>query len=278
MKNGVLLTLGSIFLLIFSATLRGEEPNPYQVSINSINHWGSGCGEGTARALLAPDAQAFTMIFDDFYVEADGGDKERKICTVNFDLKFPSGWEYSLLGVQFRGYADLERGTNGFQQVVFAKSKDGPRYKLGLMKLNGDYNDNYMRVDDIPITNLKWIGCDGSKNLFMHTGIQINAGATSGGYMTIDTVDGSITQDFELVWRKCQQTQRNILAACVVSLTHPHYPGKSKQFIAKGKGKTKKAALHKAKAFAIDKCKRLKSRFPGLNCDGSREQCKTISL
>jgi Domain of unknown function (DUF4360) len=45
--------------------------------------------------------------------------ENRKNCQINLDLRYPSGFTYSVLNTQFRGYADLAAGVTGVQSATY---------------------------------------------------------------------------------------------------------------------------------------------------------------
>lgn len=45
--------------------------------------------------------------------------ENRKNCQLNINLQYPSGFQYSVLSTEFRGYADLQAGINGVQQATY---------------------------------------------------------------------------------------------------------------------------------------------------------------
>ena len=44
---------------------------------------------------------------------------ERTNCQLNIDLEYPSGFQYSILNTEFRGYAGLDAGITGTQQATY---------------------------------------------------------------------------------------------------------------------------------------------------------------
>jgi len=58
------------------------------ISIGMPAYGGNGCPAGTASAVLSPDAKSLSLIFDQFIVEAGGGNRslERNSCSYSTRL------------------------------------------------------------------------------------------------------------------------------------------------------------------------------------------------
>jgi hypothetical protein len=50
---------------------------------------------------------------------------ERVNCQLNIDLEYPSGFQYSSLSTEFRGYAGLDSGVTGTQEATYYFSGGG---------------------------------------------------------------------------------------------------------------------------------------------------------
>jgi hypothetical protein len=71
---------------------------------------------------------SFTLIFDDMVASIGPGvpiTDERVNCQLNIDLEYPSGFQYSILSTEFRGYAGLDSGVTGTQEATYYFSGGG---------------------------------------------------------------------------------------------------------------------------------------------------------
>jgi hypothetical protein len=82
------------------------------VGANSLEYCGS--------KLMDP---RFTLIFDSMVASSGPGTTitdQRKNCQLNIDLQYPSGFQYSVLSTDFRGYAYLPAAKDtGTQQATY---------------------------------------------------------------------------------------------------------------------------------------------------------------
>jgi hypothetical protein len=121
-----------------SATSTSIGPNPTEVYINSIAYGGTGCPQGSVGSFISADRTtlvsfemclmllltilSFTLIFDDFVASIGPGiaiTESRLNCQINLDLEYPTGFQYSILNTDFRGYAGLDKGVTGVQQATY---------------------------------------------------------------------------------------------------------------------------------------------------------------
>src|SRR5262245_3921405 len=91
-----------------SPPARADDPPPSDVAIESLAFSGSGCRPGSVALNLAPDAKAFTLLFDSFVVEATtAARKEQKACDLDVKMRVPSGYAFAVATADVRGYAAL---------------------------------------------------------------------------------------------------------------------------------------------------------------------------
>ena len=119
----------SLFLtaLLSSTVLASENraragSSPDNVRIDSLTYGGSGCPQGTVAAAFSPDRTSFTLIFDSFVAYSGQGvpiTQNRRNCQVNTAISFPQGWSYSILSVDYRGYASLPAGVTATQKATY---------------------------------------------------------------------------------------------------------------------------------------------------------------
>ena len=108
--------------LIASALAAAPGPNPSQTYIAGLTYGGTGCPPGTVASSFSPDRTTFTMIFDSFIASSGPGvpvTDSRKNCQINVDMRYPSGWSYSIVSVDYRGYASLPAGVSATQKATY---------------------------------------------------------------------------------------------------------------------------------------------------------------
>ncbi|MCB0405599.1 MAG: DUF4360 domain-containing protein [Bdellovibrionales bacterium] len=210
-------TLGlyAVFLLVTSSVHAGiivmpddpdEGPDPSTVSIKSIAYAGTGCPAGTVSESLAPDAKAFTLLFDSYVVEAGPGvplRESRKNCQLAVDLRFPQGWSFTIVDVDYRGYASIDRGATGTQKTnyYFQGQRVGPSLQT---TMRGPFDDDYHIRDKLGVDAVVYSPCGLSRALNLNTQIRVQARGSSQALMTIDSIDGELTHVYGLKWRRCR--------------------------------------------------------------------------
>lgn len=114
------------------ATLAAMSPAPFPqstdhppnsaVEIQEVTYGGTGCPEKTAQGILADDRSTITLSFDAYTVQS-GPDipasDRRKFCQLQLKIKYPGGFQYSIFGADYRGYASLENGVTGTAQSTY---------------------------------------------------------------------------------------------------------------------------------------------------------------
>lgn len=183
-----------------------EAPNPNQVTIRSIAYAGSGCPAGTVSESLAPDAKAFTLLFDSYVAEAGPGitlSSGRKNCQIAVDLRFPQGYSVTLADVDYRGYAKLDPGATGIQKTSYYFQGQTRRADLK-STYRGPMDDDYTISDKLALESLVWSPCGLSRALNLNTQVRVSARGIARGLMTVDSIDGQLTHIYGVRWRRCR--------------------------------------------------------------------------
>jgi hypothetical protein len=209
MRGTSIRTLLATVALASSPFAMGDEsPDPSEVHINGISYGGPGCPAGSVGEYLSDDAKAFTLAFDEFSVEKGPGiplSESRKFCNVNLDLHIPQGWQYSVFKVDYRGFADLPRGTYGIQQSTYRFSGSaGRRSQVKLRTLlRGSFSDDYEINDTLGVTSLVWSPCGVNRALNIKAEARLGGNRRLNSFMTVDTIDGEFKTIYKLQWRRC---------------------------------------------------------------------------
>jgi hypothetical protein len=177
------------------------------VKITGLTYGGTGCKDGTVAASLSGDYEAITLIFDKYDAEIGGhadNSKKRRFCQILLDLEFPAGFSYSLVSLDYSGYASLDHGITAEQKSTyffqgFAKDE---RYSFKT-KIQGVFDGDYDRHDELEM--LAWSPCDKKRGLNIVTTLQLaNRRNKDGvGLITLDSIEGVVKEKYGLRWRKC---------------------------------------------------------------------------
>lgn len=93
-----------------------------EIQIEGLTYGGSGCPSSSVGSSISDDKTVVTLIFDQ-YIAAVGPKvmvtDNRKNCQLNLKLKYPGGYQYSILSADYRGYAALEAGVTGQQRSTY---------------------------------------------------------------------------------------------------------------------------------------------------------------
>lgn len=184
--------------------------------ILDIKTQGRACQPNSVAIDIASDQQAFTVTFSEFVAELNATTnrrEEQQSCRLSFDTEHSLGWEYTIIGVIFRGAAYLDAGVQGDQQVRFGtRGKDA----ISRMQLVGPYNDVYQHESQVNPAGRKWSGCKGKSSLHRTKDFTIDANIllrsrqdNVQGLFTVDSVDGEVSQTYELAWRPCKDKDKD---------------------------------------------------------------------
>jgi len=129
--------------------------------------------------------------------------ENRKNCQLNIDLQYPSGFQYSVLSTEFRGYAALAAGVNGVQQATYYFSGSSAQASTSTT-FKGPSSGDYEVTDAIPFTSTIWSPCGAALPLNINSQVRLTetvAGAS--GLLTQDSIDGKVTFVVGVQWQKC---------------------------------------------------------------------------
>jgi hypothetical protein len=186
-----------------------DEPQsiPNEVTISDVRFGGSGCPDGSVSASLSPDYQALTLIFDEYMAEVGpevATSKKRLFCHIVMQLHFPAGFSYSLVDLTYQGFASLDAGLTATQKSTYFFQGDmkDDRYSFNT-RLYGQMDGDYVRTDSLGL--LSWSSCDKKRGLNIVTSVQLDNkyNRKGTGMITLDSVDGQVTERYGLRWRKC---------------------------------------------------------------------------
>ncbi len=180
-------------------------PNPDEVYVNSISYAGSGCPAGTVANVLADDAKAFTLLFDSYVAEGGPGiplSAGRKNCQIAVDLRFPQGWSYTIVDVDYRGYAKVDAGALGTQKTTyyFAGQTGSASMKTDFP---GPYAKDYQIRNSLGLAAAVFSPCGVNRALNLNTQVRVQTSGSQRALMTLDSIDGQVTHQYGLQWQLC---------------------------------------------------------------------------
>jgi hypothetical protein len=184
-----------------------EVPNPNQVHINGIQHGGPGCKQGTVAAYLSEDAQAFTLMFDEYAASQSVGSspaEARKFCNISVDLHIPQGFQYTIAKIDYRGYVSLDRGVKAQVSSQYRFSGNNASTPNLVQNFVGPMDADYLKTDVLGITSVVWSPCGVSRALNIKSAVTLLGDRRKTGLITLDTIDGEFSVKYALQWRRCR--------------------------------------------------------------------------
>ncbi|KAJ4993902.1 secreted protein [Stagonosporopsis vannaccii] len=199
--------------LLALVTLAAAAPSPQssvppnsQVEIQEVTYGGTGCPENTAQGLISDDRSTITLSFDAYTVQSGANSPasdRRKFCQLQMKLKYPGGFQYSILGADFRGYASLDSGVNGTAQSTYYFSGQ-PNESTFTANFTGPMDDNYILHDEVDSVSTVWSPCGDPGLLNIKSEVRIAPlRTTSLNLLTVDSFDSKFTQKYAVQWQKC---------------------------------------------------------------------------
>jgi len=189
-----------------AATTTAVGPNPADVSINSISYGGTGCPQGSVGSFISADRETFTLIFDSYVASIGPGvavTENRLNCQINLDLEYPSGFQYSVLNTEFRGYAAMDKGVTGVQEATYYFSGATAQASTQTT-FTGPTSGDYEIVDSIPFTSTVWSPCGAALPLNIDSQVRLSSTvSTATGELTDDSVDGNVQFIVGVTWQTC---------------------------------------------------------------------------
>lgn len=195
------------FQLLVGLSVPAMADAPDYVLVRNIAYAGSGCPAGSVAQNIAPDLQAFTLLFDDYVAEVGPGVsfvQRRKNCQLNIDLDFPQGWSFSILTVDYRGYVALEQRVTGLQQSSYYFQGQVATARLNTPMV-GPMDRDFQIRDTLGINAVVWSPCGASRALNINTEIRLSNSRNPLGFgvMTTDSIDGAVQLIYGFQWRRC---------------------------------------------------------------------------
>jgi hypothetical protein len=174
--------------------------------VESIAYSGSGCPEGSVTSTITPDGTTMSLSFSRFAVEVGPGidrGERAKTCKLHVKLRVPKDVTYSLVSVDYRGYASLEDGVRADRASAYHFAGEPPEPVLR-HPLSGPMDGDYAFRDEADSSGRLVSPCGKGKNLFITTVAKLDASASAAGFgvLTADTVDG-VVDAYRLEWRRC---------------------------------------------------------------------------
>lgn len=199
---------------------RGNEASQpvSQVTLGTPVYGGSGCPQGSMRAVFAPDNLSFSLLFDQFIAEVvdpANAKKDTMSCDLLIPIQIPEGMQMEITRVDLRGFANLPNRGRGVLHSVFnfrGRGGDGDRMNLRF-NFQGPLVDNYELSSDVMTSgDAETSPCGGAFNLRVLNELKVQTPRKGEpASLTLDSVDGTTEAVYFVNWRQCSQPSRTRL-------------------------------------------------------------------
>ena len=184
-------------------------PAPDKMLIDVVAANGSGCPWGSAVVTVSPDSKAFTVSYSEFTAQVGVGAKPidfRKNCQLALNVRVPQGYTYAVAGIDYRGFAHLERGASATQTSYYYFQGETHTSRIR-HNFEGPADGNWQRNDNVGISSLSYLPCGEQRYLNVNTELRVNRGWSdtkrTTSMLTMDSTDGNLDTVYHVAWKKC---------------------------------------------------------------------------
>lgn len=184
---------------------------PPQVTISSSTYSGNGCPQGSVSSIISPDKTTITFGFDRFLAAIGPSapqNGQQKNCQLHLDLRYPSGFQMSLVTATYHGYVRLDQGVEASFISSYYFSQNAGATANSRINLSGpDYagGRSYTKEDKIQNASTVWSPCGANGILNVNNRIALNNNQNRDGQGEISNDDATVRfeQKISVQWRRC---------------------------------------------------------------------------
>jgi hypothetical protein len=198
----------ALFSCLAHAAAAGAAPGPPSFTVRVLSANGSGCPPGSLlRTAVVRQGSSLELtvtysVFDAFAGDgvALGGFREN--CQVNALVGVPSGWTFTVVAVDYRGYAHLGAGARGTLETSYYFSGLPTTVPLA-HSLSGPEDGNFEFTDQVPLP--AWAPCHFSATLNVSTSIRVYPGSDKSflNMLALDSPDQDVGASYRLALERC---------------------------------------------------------------------------
>jgi len=186
--------------LVSTGALTTASAEPQDVKIVDFTYAGTGCPAGSVGASISDDRDSLIVLFDSFVAKIPPGSFDRKNCQLAIKLRFDPSWSFTLVRVDYRGFAALKPGSWGQEKSTYFFQGVPPAGDASAQTtIYGPYIGDYARSDNLGLH--LWSPCTGtSKTLVINSQVRVQG---TEAQMTVDSITGKVVHVYSLDWRRC---------------------------------------------------------------------------
>jgi len=194
-------------IALLAASVAGQAPSG--VTIQQSSYSGNGCPQGSVSTNISPDRSTITFGFDSFQAFIGPGQQsnKQKNCQLHLGLRYPSGFQFSLVYATFHGYVRLDPGVKASLISSYYFSQNAGNTAQTRFDLSGpQYVDgqSYTKEDTIPNSSVVWSPCGANGILNVNNRIALSASDPNAqGEISTDDATIRFEQILRISWRRC---------------------------------------------------------------------------
>ncbi len=205
-------------LLLQTALAHAQDTNNHFRILN-ITSSGSACEPGSVAVNISDDQEAFTLSFQNFVAEIGPNaprSERHKTCRLNVATQHDPGWEFAVIGLSQRGGVYLDPGVFAVQSLRYGLA---PRLEQHIQVYKGPKDEDYVTSQQINFSRLNWSGCSRRQSYLNTYQVEATVDLLSlkpkaQGLFTVDSIDGEVKQEFDILWRRCDSRANRFVALC----------------------------------------------------------------
>ncbi len=178
------------------------------VYLGQPGYGGNGCPAGSVSAVLSTDAKTLSVVFDEYQVEVSGRTRiARKNCDLQIPVHVPSGWSFSVIQLDYRGFNSLPAGSRSELVADYFFAGNGAGNSVRYSKtFTGPKDDDYLFTNQLGIEATVWSPCDGADPILRaKTDLRLYGNARGDQALsTVDSVDIKSGLIYQFQWKKCR--------------------------------------------------------------------------
>jgi len=199
------------------AELVVRDSPPTGVTIEQSNYSGNGCPQGSVSSIISPDRSVITFGFDQFQAVIGPGGKpgdKQKNCQLHLGLRYPGGFQVSLVTATYHGYVRLDDGVTANFLSSYYFSQAASKTASSRTELRGAEFRNgkmYTKEDKIENASVVWSPCGANGVLNINNRIALTSNRPeASGEISNDDATVKFEQKIRLEWRRCGSNRRTV--------------------------------------------------------------------
>ncbi|BAL91012.1 hypothetical protein AMIS_57920 [Actinoplanes missouriensis 431] len=200
------LTAGA--MAVSSLTAPAAPPPTTEMVIDVVKTNGTGCPPGSAEVIVSPDNKAFTVSYSKFVAQVGpetAATDVRKNCQLLLNVLVPDGYTYAVAGVDYRGYANLQKGVTATESAFYYFQGESHTTEIK-HELVGYLADEWQHSDRVPVESMSFLDCDNKRYLSVNTELKVdpaNADRSVTNWVAMDSIDGDLETTYHVAWKRC---------------------------------------------------------------------------